>query len=96
MWTCRRDEKFPKQLKKFQKSTVIIGSICGKPDKVITSLSSSDLIKDSMVLEKKGGGKAVQYAFVHIQGRDFVADHGLDKCSCHAVARDSWTSSSSF
>lgn len=87
VWICRRDDKFPKQLTKFQKPTVIIGSICGKPDEVITSLSSSDLIKNSMVLQRKDGGKAVQYAFMHIQGRHFVADHGVDKCSCHAVTR---------
>lgn len=86
VWTGRRAQVFSKDLGKFARSTLIIGTICGKPNKVIGGLPLPDHIEYKHLLKRLpryGGGLAVQYAFNDDQGVDFIRAHGFDKISCH-------------
>ena len=85
VWTCRRNERLRHDLAPFARATLIIGSVCRKPDAVIANLSSSTDITSNMVLENPRGGNAVQYAFVDDHGLDFLECHVAEHCTLHRM-----------
>ncbi|KAJ5143146.1 uncharacterized protein N7515_001933 [Penicillium bovifimosum] len=57
---CQGAKKLPADLRKFQRAKLVIGTICRKPNVVITNLGSADEITEGMVLKTRDGRNAVQ------------------------------------
>ncbi|KGO74640.1 hypothetical protein PITC_084160 [Penicillium italicum] len=60
---CRQGKKLPSELQKYKVAKLVIGTICGKPNFVISNLRSPDEITGQMVLKTTDGRNAVQYVF---------------------------------
>lgn len=73
-------------LAKFGRATLAIGTICGKPNIVITNLPSPVEITHQMILQGPRGD-AVQYVFIDDQGVDFLETHGSSTCTVHPMTR---------
>ncbi|KAI3226005.1 hypothetical protein DTO012A9_5763 [Penicillium roqueforti] len=61
--TCRRREKVPSNLRKYQLAKLVIGTICGKPTYGFGNMQSPDEVTERMVLKTKDGRNAVQFFF---------------------------------
>ena len=83
VWTGRRGECLRGDLEKYKDATLVIGTTYGKPNIVISQLSSPTAITERMVLKNSRGGKAVQYAFIGERGRDFLERHCQTACTMH-------------
>ncbi|KAI3081748.1 hypothetical protein CBS147339_3066 [Penicillium roqueforti] len=57
--TCRRREKVPSNLRKYQLAKLVIGTICGKPTYGFGNMQSPDEVAERMVLKTKDGRNAV-------------------------------------
>ncbi|CDM37174.1 hypothetical protein DTO013E5_9484 [Penicillium roqueforti] len=77
---CRQGKKLPSKLRKYKLAKLIIGTICGKPNLVISRMRSPDEITEHMVLKTSDGRNAVQYVF---KGDD--GDTLLEECSSVTV-----------
>jgi len=86
IWTCRRRQSLRNQLAKYARATLVIGTICAKPNDVIANLASSDNITQRMIFTKEDGGNAVQFAFIDDQGLEFLAACGI-KYVAHPMSR---------
>ncbi|KAK7424720.1 hypothetical protein QQX98_000298 [Neonectria punicea] len=72
VWNCRREYRLRNEWTRFLKATLVIGTICGKPDKVIQNLQSADDITHDMVLQGPRGD-AIQFAFIGAQGEKYMS-----------------------
>ncbi|KAH6983442.1 hypothetical protein BKA56DRAFT_655924 [Ilyonectria sp. MPI-CAGE-AT-0026] len=86
VWNCRRNNRLQHNLAKFGKATLAIGTICSKPNIVVTSLPGPVEITHQMVLQGQRGD-AVQYVFIDDQGVEFLETHGSATCSVHPMTR---------
>lgn len=86
VWNCRRNKRLRHSLAKFGKATLAIGTICGKPNKVVTNLLSPVEITHQMILQGPRGD-AVQYVFIGDQGVEFLETHGSSTCTVHPMTR---------
>ena len=75
VWTCRRGNRLHGNMVQVRYSTLMIGTICGKPNDIIASLPSPDDITERMLVHNPSGSPAVQFAFTGDQGVDFLADN---------------------
>lgn len=74
VWHCRRTERFSSDLHKFNKATLIIGTISTQPNHVYDRMDSPAEIQEKHVLKKKDGRPAVQYVFRGDEGQGFLED----------------------
>lgn len=86
VWNCRRNKRLQHSLTKFGKATLAIGTICGKPNVVVTNLPSPAEITHQMILQGPRGD-AVQYVFIDDQGVEFLETHGSSTCTVHPMTR---------
>lgn len=56
-------------------ATLIVGTICSKPNGVIAGLPSADHITEHMLVRTTSGNPAVQYVLTSDVGGDFLADN---------------------
>ena len=75
VWKCRRREKLLGKMKQIRNTTLMIGTICGKPNEVIARLPSPDHITESMLIRTSSGRPAVQYVFTDEDGGAFLVEH---------------------
>jgi hypothetical protein len=83
VWICRRRQPLRNQIAKYARATLVIGTICAKPNDLIANLASSNNITQSMIFPE-GGGDAVQFTFIDDQGFEFLAAHGT-KCVAYPM-----------
>ncbi|KAH7015732.1 hypothetical protein EDB80DRAFT_344859 [Ilyonectria destructans] len=86
VWNCRRNNRLQHSLAKFGKATLAIGTICGKPNVVVTNVPSPVEITHQMILQGPRGD-AVQYVFIDDQGVEFLETHGSSTCTVHPMTR---------
>ncbi|KAH8706175.1 hypothetical protein BGZ61DRAFT_575673 [Ilyonectria robusta] len=86
VWNCRRNNRLQHSLAKFGKATLAIGTICSKPNIVVTNLLSPVKITHQMILQGPRGD-AVQYVFIDDQGVEFLETHGSSTCTVHPMTR---------
>jgi hypothetical protein len=86
VWKCRRRQPLKNHIAKYARATLVIGTICAKPNDLIANLDASNNITQSMTFIKKDGGDAFQFAFIDDQGLEFLAVHGI-KCVAHRMNR---------
>ncbi|KAK7418208.1 hypothetical protein QQZ08_011361 [Neonectria magnoliae] len=86
IWNCRRQYRLRNEWTRFVKATLVIGTICGKPDKVIQKLQSPTDITHNMVFQGPRGD-AIQYVFIGEQGEDFLERYMSQNITVHPMTR---------
>ena len=75
VWMSRAEMRLPSRLAKYNRAILVIGTICGKPNRVVTGLNSPQEITEDMLLKTSQGRPAVQYVFMGNDGQEFLEDH---------------------
>ncbi len=72
-----RYQKYPSHLRKYRAATLIVGTVAGRPRRVLGRLTSPEQITENMLLRNKAGRHAIQYVWPQETGQDFLMEHGV-------------------
>ena len=88
VWNCRRGDLLPRTMTKYARSTLIIGTICGKPTSVIANLPSPGHIAETIIMKNSRDTRAVQYGFIGDAGLWLLKELGANAFALHPMTRE--------
>jgi hypothetical protein len=86
IWHCRTRRRLPKDMAKFKRAQLIIGTIATHPAEVYRRMHSLMEINEDCVLKTDEGRSGIQYVFRGDGGEEFLEQLGSERVNVHPVS----------